>query len=122
MRNGLNAFLWLALLAVFARALLPAGFMPGDKSGGYSLTICAGMTTKTIFVPVDKQGAPGHAEKDICPFALPVLAEKTPEFFVASYIPAAYEISLAVAAVENSFSLHSPKPWFSQGPPSALQA
>ncbi|MBX6420842.1 MAG: hypothetical protein IRZ06_07540 [Nevskia sp.] len=64
---------WLALAAVFYRALIPAGFMPANAEqarGGAILVLCSGGLLKTIGAhdPSDPSRPQTHVEVQ-CPFA-----------------------------------------------------
>ncbi len=61
------------LLAFLVKAIIPAGFMPGATSDGYTtMVICSGMGEKTVLVPND-QNAPDeqsadHGQNDLCAY------------------------------------------------------
>lgn len=71
----------LVVLAVFLRAMIPVGYMPGDRDDGtFTMVICSGFGTQTI--TVDAQGQPvndtDHPQSgEHCPFA-PVLSGDIP--------------------------------------------
>ncbi|AGH98002.1 DUF2946 family protein [Micavibrio aeruginosavorus] len=82
----------LVVLAIFARAMIPVGYMPGDRDDGtFTMVICSGFGTQTI--TVDAHGQPINDEDhnqagEHCPFA-PVLAGDVPPpiTFVAAQAP-----------------------------------
>lgn len=77
-KRGFPAICLLALLllAFALKALIPAGFMPGQGEGGMTaLVICSGMGEKTIFVPADSAPSPAKesASSDPCAYHLAAL-------------------------------------------------
>lgn len=73
----------LLVLAVLARALVPAGYMTQTSaSGGIEIVICSGTDTETILVdangvPIDPAEQPATDGGDTCPFALAALTTLT---------------------------------------------
>ena len=119
-----NCFsLTLLLLAIFVRGLIPAGFMP-DTSQKVALTICSGMTTKTIFVDQTTPSDQHDQDKDHqpCPFALPLLANGVMPFAVLQYISIAYAPFHPHQAKFPCLHKILLKSFFSQGPPAAVSA
>jgi len=105
------------LLSVFFRSLIPVGFMAENSSN--MLTICSGITTKTIFVG-DTSTPPGHhseQKSEPCPFAPPVLADTSHDFDVSDYISIAYLPYLPDPTAHLSVALIAVKTFNSQGPP-----
>lgn len=111
-------FAGIVLAAVFARALIPAGFMPGTAGGHTTLTICTARGLSTVDVPAHDAPAPlvpvVAGDGDHCPFApVPTLAAATVSFssppfvyFIASVIvPSAH---VPIAAVFKSFAAQAP--------------
>ena len=90
--------LWLALLAILLRALVPTGYMPDARAlhdGRLEVTFCSAAgdlsTLKIALSPDGKRGGAGHSSADTgaqCPFGL--LAHVTPA-------PAAQTAPLALA-------------------------
>lgn len=56
-RTGVESQLLLALMlcALFARAWIPAGWMPDRTASGYTISLCTGMGAVTAWI--DEQGA-----------------------------------------------------------------
>lgn len=114
-----SLFLNFALLAFVVRSLIPAGFMPGQGTEGFSpLVICsASGGSSTIYVPAS--GTPdgtSHAQhKDICVFAAAFATGALPAAPVLALLPA--ESPARFAATEFSLRGIETKPYLSQGPP-----
>lgn len=113
------AFLVVLLLAIAVRSFIPVGFMADTSSKTVALTICSGLTTKTVFVQ-DETPSSGHQEQqqhEPCPFAPPVLADNSSFFNVADFISIAY----APFHPHQNSPVHSylviTKSFMSQGPP-----
>jgi len=77
--------LWLALLALALRALVPAGYMPDTRAlhdGRLEVTFCSAagdLSVLNVALPTDGNGKAGHGAADTgaqCPFGL--LAHVTP--------------------------------------------
>ncbi len=128
MKHGMklsSAFLLLAMFAIFVRGLIPAGFMPDFSSSKlYAITICSGMSTKTIYVHDDKAPAGAHDEKkdmaETCPFAAPVLADTSASFNIADFISVAYAKFIPTQFADINTSKLVLKSYLAQGPPDAF--
>ncbi|WP_435641747.1 DUF2946 family protein [Micavibrio aeruginosavorus] len=88
----------LVVLAVFVRAMVPVGYMPGDRDDGtFTMVICSGFGTQTI--TVDEHGQPITGEQqqsgEHCPFA-PVLASDVPEPVTLAAINAPYSVFVEI--------------------------
>jgi hypothetical protein len=72
----LYGLMWLALLAVLVRALIPLGYMPSmaQKDGTFQMVVCSldGPKTVTVQTDFDPQSIPEHTEQaqEHCVFAL----------------------------------------------------
>jgi hypothetical protein len=118
--------MWLALavLALVARIVVPAGFMPAQTAGGVALVICTGHGPLAIDGPQDpKAPKPGSRSDAPCAFAAAPSAAPPPP--VVTVLAEPYAISVdpgrrgPVADLIPGRGLAAPPPP-SQGPPSAL--
>ncbi|PZP57267.1 MAG: hypothetical protein DI586_00890 [Micavibrio aeruginosavorus] len=107
----------LLLLALFVRSLIPLGYMPDTKNGSL-ITICSGLTTKTIFV-ADNTNSADHKQDapEPCPFAPPILAGNNAHFAVEDFISIAYAKFHPDNNAPISHALIPVKIFLSQGPP-----
>lgn len=112
-------FLIALLLAIFARSIIPVGFMTDSSSNKIALTICSGLTTKTVFVEDKSAPSGSHQETkhEACPFAPPVLADNIKLFNTIDYISISYAPFLPDPTAHISIAAISLKAFFSQGPP-----
>lgn len=111
------AFIALFLIAFLVQSAIPAGFMPRFLTGHvFEVTICHGADAKTVLV--DKNMNPVKSSQPDCPYA--TLATKygagsvTPYVTLQNFAYVAYAL-VAVTGIDFTY----PKPWTSQGPPSA---
>jgi hypothetical protein len=110
------------LLAIFARGLIPAGFMPDTgRNGTVQLVICTGEGHATVTVDAGRYGPPqkhhqGGDHKNICPFA-PVLAQDATHGAPAFHVPYIMADAGPVPARDDRPDDMALKPWFSRGPP-----
>jgi hypothetical protein len=111
----------LLALAVLLQGAIPAGFMPDFSKGRAEIVICTSAGAETILI--DAKGLPlpkskhDAGKRNACPYA-PVLAQKSaPPVTVA--VPAQVTMPEPVRAADVLAASSRPKPWFSQGPPSA---
>jgi hypothetical protein len=124
--RGRSIFCVLILLALLARAAIPAGFMPVMEKAAVArvaMMICTGSGPATIMVDPGKFAAPGHDQKEQgakkhapCPFA-PVLAQDMPGFISASAAIISYRAEVFFLSSVLPV-IYSPKAWHAQGPPS----
>ena len=87
--------LWLALVSLLPRALIPAGWMPDPApSGGALVTLCTVNGPVHMRLAPDEQPVkPRHEHSDVCPFAA------APHFAVA---PSSFvQASLMIAPVRR---------------------
>ena len=105
MAAALRILRHLAIVALFARAILPAGWMPDAQAG---LTICSA----TLGV-IHHDAAPGHHDHEECPFAAASAMAAAPDA-PAIALPAAHTFAAAIdrahaAAIAARFSPQSPR-------------
>ncbi len=104
--------LLLALLALSVRALVPAGFMPAQSAGGWTLEICTGQGLMKVEVG-GKHGKPEPSAPSVCAFAgavaplLPVLPLVALLLALGATL-ALYSNAFAVAAVPATQRLRPP--------------
>ncbi len=98
MRRPLRILRHLAIVALFVRALLPAGWMPDAQAG---MTICS-----ATLGMVHHDSGPGHhdqqTQKDDCPFAVAAVAtpaSNVPHIALPAFHAFAARIDAAHAAV-----------------------
>ena len=62
------AFIMLVILAILARAVIPAGFMPEVHNGKVAIQICHGAELATIYVDTNDHSQSTPVKKD-CPYS-----------------------------------------------------
>lgn len=134
-RSGfVQGFAALALMAMVARALLPAGFMlaPAGHGGFIGLTLCSGQGAATAYIDLrtgaivdgDKAPAPSSPAKSgsdgtPCLFASVVMLaapEASPKMIVAAR--PSQTMAAAIVRSTPGHGLAAPPPW-ATGPPLA---
>lgn len=99
------ALLLFAVLALSARLLVPAGYMP-DSSKGVMLTLCSGSgTMETITVDLHKDGQSGKATVDHAPCAFS--ASATP---MISGVPPIFLATALAYIIEHGRVSDAPAP------------
>jgi hypothetical protein len=84
-RTARFAAVYIALTAMFLRALVPAGWMPADIASGAPITICT-MQGALQIAPHGHSNKDGAQHNEICPFAAsPSLS--TPQTVAALALP-----------------------------------
>ena len=113
---------FLLLLAVFVRGMIPLGFMPGDlKNHKMGIEICSGLEMKTIFVdtkaPLDNDSKEKH---NPCPFAPPILAGDAGVYTPPQFADIAYDAFIPSFRILAKSLPARGKPFFAQGPPALI--
>lgn len=93
--------LLLALFALSVRALVPAGFMPTQSAGGWTLEICTGQGLVKVEVGGKPDKRDGGSAPSICAFA-GTLAPLLPSLPLAAMLLA---LAFTPALYGNAFSV-----------------
>lgn len=114
--------LLMIMLALTVRCLIPAGFMPGEQGGVFSLVICTPTGVETVLVDADYNPVENHGGEQPppdCPFT-PSLAQSL--IADAPPVPAApldYRLVEPDRPVMRRLAARMPV-YRAQGPPAAL--
>ena len=104
----------LALIAVVARGLIPAGFMPGSVDGHPQLVICNGHMAG--MAQSDHHAHSGASADVLCPFAH--CAAAAPLASLPGILPIYEAIAAPVASIERTLPAEIPRRYAApRGPP-----
>lgn len=97
-RIGLQAALLLvALVALFWRAVVPAGFMPEQQSSGWVLSLCTGQGAATIVVDLGDKPAKHDGKSDVAPSVCAFASLASPALSAAPPVLLAMAIAYIMA-------------------------
>ena len=122
--GGLRGIVWLVLIAVAIRGLVPSGFMfAPDASGGFQIVICTGDGSK--LVTLDETGNPIEDHRDRDHSSTCIFCSSAPLMFAAFVAPPEAGVRRASRITNvkvRSFRLKSGvrEQNFARGPPLAL--